>query len=185
MRRLCSIGLPVLGTSIDSRTRHTLIASTQQLCKQLVSPTTNIDPKMAQAMIPPYFDKNDIPPTEPKLKEALGAHYSAYKEILDLTDAFDHEWKYYGAKIGWQLKATRKGKALFYLTPHEQSFRIGFAVRENERKRLLDSNLFPESKCQLASAKKYPEGYPLRLEVRNKANMKDVRTVIAVLKESR
>ena len=131
------------------------------------------------------FDKRDIPPNEPKLKKALGELYSGYTEVVELTDAFDHEWKYYGKKIGWQLNATRKGKTLFWLRPLEKSFRIEFAVREDERKRLLDSNLLPESKGQLAAAKKYPEGYPLRLDVRKKANMKDVRTVIAVLKESR
>jgi hypothetical protein len=132
-----------------------------------------------------YFDKKDIPPTEPILKEALGNLYSAYKEILELTDAFDHEWKYYGTKIGWQLKATRKGKALFWLTPLERSFRIGFAMRENERELLLKSSVSPKSKEQLAAAKKYPEGYPLRFEITKKTDMKDVRTVLEVLKELR
>jgi len=127
----------------------------------------------------------EAPPDEASLKKALCALYSSYKEILELTDTFDHEWKYYGTKIGWQLKATRKGKALFYLTPLEQSFRIGFAVRENEREHLLKSNVSPTSKEQLAAAKKYPEGYPLRLEITKKTDMKDVRAVLKVLRELR
>jgi hypothetical protein len=136
-------------------------------------------------MNPAYFNKKDIPPTDPRLKKALGALYAGYKGILELTDGFDHEWKYYGAKFGWQLKAAGKGKALFYLTPLEQSFRIGFAVRENERERLLKSNISSTSKEQLAAAKKYPEGYPLRFEITKKTDMKDVRTVLEVLKELR
>jgi hypothetical protein len=136
-------------------------------------------------MNPAHLDKKNIPPTEQKLKKTLGDLYSAYKEILDLTDAFDHEWKYYGAKIGWQLKATRKGKALFWLTPLEESFRIGFAVRENELEHLLKSNVSPSAKQQLAAAKKYPEGYPLRLAITKKTEMKDVRAVLEVLKELR
>jgi hypothetical protein len=132
-----------------------------------------------------YFDQKENAPDESKLKKALGELYSAYKEVLEPTEAYDHEWKYYGKKIGWQLKVTRKGKALLYLTPLEGSFRIGFAVRENERDRLLNSSLSPKTKEELATAKKYPEGYPLRLEIRSKTDMRTVRVALEVLKELR
>jgi hypothetical protein len=132
-----------------------------------------------------YFDQKEVAPDESKLKKALGELYSAYKEVLELTEGYDHEWKYYGKKIGWQLKVTRKGKALLYLTPVEKSFRIGFALRENERERLMNSSLPPKTKEQLAAAKKYPEGYPLRLEIKSKTDMRTMRVVIEVLKELR
>jgi len=132
-----------------------------------------------------YFDQKDALPDESKLKKVLGELYSAYKEVLEMTEAYDHEWKYYGKKIGWQLKVTRKGKALLYLIPQENSFRIGFGVRENERERLLNSSLPPKTKEELATARKYPEGYPLRLEIRSKTDMKIVRVTLEVLKELR
>lgn len=132
-----------------------------------------------------YFDQKEVIPDESKLKKALGELHSAYKEVLELTETYGHEWKYYGKKIGWQLKVTHKGKALLYLTPLEKSFRIGFGVRENERERLLNSNLPPKTKEELATAKKYPEGYPLRLEIKSKTDMRTVRVVIGILKELR
>ncbi|MGA9363282.1 MAG: DUF3788 family protein [Bacteroidota bacterium] len=132
-----------------------------------------------------YSDQKEAAPDESKLKKALGELHFAYKEVLELTEAYDHEWKYYGKKCGWQLKVTQKGKALLYLTPLERSFKIGFGVRENERERLLNSSLPPKTKEELAAAKKYPEGYPLRLEIKSKTDMRTVRTVIEVLKESR
>jgi hypothetical protein len=132
-----------------------------------------------------YFDQKEITPNESKLKKALGELYSPYKELLELTRGYDHEWKYYGKKYGWQLKVTHKGKALLYLTPQDKSFRIGFGVRENERERLLNSSLPPKTKEELAAAKKYPEGYPLRLEIRSKTDMKIVRVTLEVLKELR
>ena len=132
-----------------------------------------------------YFDQKEVAPDEPKLKKALGELYSAYKEVLELTDAYDKEWKYYGKKFGWQLKVTHKGKAMLYLTPLEKSFRIGFGVRENERERLLKSSLPPKTNEELATAKKYPEGYPLRLEIKSKTDMKIVRVTLEVLKELR
>jgi hypothetical protein len=132
-----------------------------------------------------YFDQKEVTPDESKLKNALGGLYSAYKEVLELTEAYDHEWKYYGKKYGWQLKVTHKGKALLYLTPLEKSFRIGFAVRENERDRLLNSSLPPKTKEELATAKRHPEGYPLRLEIKSKTDMRTVRAVLEFLKEFR
>jgi hypothetical protein len=136
-------------------------------------------------MIIAYFDQKEVTPDEPKLKKALGELYSAYKEVLELTEAYDHQWKYYGKKHGWQLKVTHKGKALLYLTPLEKSFRVGFGVRENERDRLLNSSLPPKTKEQLATAKKYPEGYPLRLEIKSKSDMRMARVVLEILKELR
>jgi hypothetical protein len=132
-----------------------------------------------------YFVQKEVTPDESKLKKALGELYSAYKQVLELTEAFDQEWKYYGKKHGWQLKVVRKGKALLYLTPQEKSFKIGFAARENEKERLLNSSLPPRTKEELATAKKYPEGYPLQLEIKGKADMRSVRLVIDVLKELR
>jgi hypothetical protein len=132
-----------------------------------------------------HSDQKGVTPEEPKLKKALGQLYSAYKETLELTGAYDHEWKYYGKKHGWQLKVTQKGKAVLYLVPQEKSFRIGCAVRENEKERLLKSSLPPKTKEELATAKKYPEGYPLRLEIKSKTDMRAVHVVLEVLKELR
>jgi hypothetical protein len=133
----------------------------------------------------PYSAQKEVSPDESTLKKALAELYSGYKEILELTEDFDHEWKYYGKKIGWQLKVVGKGKALLYLIPQEKSFRIGFGVRENEKDRLLNSSLPSKTKEKLATAKKYPEGYPLRLEITSKSDMRTVRVVLEVLKESR
>jgi len=83
------------------------------------------------------FNLKEAVPDERKLKKALGGVYPAYQEILTFIDAYPREWKFYGPKFGWQLKVTQKGKALFYLTPQEGSFRLGFAVREKEKEVLL------------------------------------------------
>ena len=133
----------------------------------------------------PFFNQKEAPPDEPKIKKALGELYATYKEILELTEAFNHEWKYYGGKIGWQFKAIRKGKSLFWLTPLEQSFKIAFAVKEDEKEVLLHSKLSAAATEELKAAKKYPEGYPLRLEVRKKTDMKTVRRVLKALTELR
>ena len=132
-----------------------------------------------------YFVEKAYPPEAAALRNALGSLYPAYKEVLALAEGLDLEWKYYGRKIGWQLKASRKGKALFYLTPLQQLFRVGMAVRESEREALLQSHLPARIKSELKSAKKYPEGYPLRLAISQPSDMKALGIVLALLRDSR
>ena len=132
----------------------------------------------------PFDDKESLPEGA-SLKKALGMAYSAYREILRLTDGFSQEWKYYSKKYGWQLKVGKKGKALFYLTPGEKCLRLGFAVRETEKDALLNSKLPAKVKEELKSAKRYPEGYPLRLAIGGDSDKKAALLVIQLLKSMR
>jgi hypothetical protein len=131
------------------------------------------------------FDRKDVVPDDPELKKVLKGVHPAYMEILTLIDGFSREWKFYGQRLGWQLKVTQKGKALFYLIPEDGSFRMGLAVREKEKEVLLNSKLPAKAKEDLANAKRYPEGYPLKLQVKRESDMKAVRLVLGILKEMR
>ncbi|MCX6144984.1 MAG: DUF3788 family protein [Ignavibacteriales bacterium] len=131
------------------------------------------------------FDRKEDVPDEPKLKKALGDVYPVYKELLALTETYQREWKFYGPKIGWQFKVTHKGKALFYLTPQDGSFRLGLAVRDKEKEVLLKSKLPAKAKEELVAAKRYPEGWPLHLHVNKQSDMKAVRLVVDTLKALR
>ena len=140
---------------------------------------------MDQSVSKIRFDGKESMPEETTLKKILGGVYSGYREILVLTDGFSHEWKYYSKKYGWQLKVGKKGKALFYLTPGEKSLRLGFAVREAEKDALLNSKLPAKVKEELKSAKRYPEGYPLRLAIGGDSDKKAALLVIQLLKSMR
>jgi hypothetical protein len=124
-------------------------------------------------------------PDDSALKRSLGSTYAAYQELLTLASSFSHEWKYYGSKHGWQLKITDRKKALLWLTPLENSFRVAFAVRETERESLLQSNLPSAAKEELMSARRYPEGYPLRITVSRETDFNAVRLVVRSLTSMR
>lgn len=133
----------------------------------------------------PRSDKKPTAPSEGELKRMLGETYTKYQNILELTAKYPHEWKYYGKKYGWNMKFTDKGKVLLYLTPQENSFRVGFALRDAERKTLLKSKLPSATKEELNSANRYPEGYPLLLDVGRKSDVKSARLVIETLMSMR
>jgi hypothetical protein len=124
-------------------------------------------------------------PTERVLKTILGRTYPAYTRILELTETFAREWKYYGKKYGWTLKIGSKAKALLYLTPQDGSFRVGFAVRDNERMALLAESLPADTKEELLTSKKVMEGFPLRINVTGRAELKTVQTVVGILTSMR
>ena len=111
----------------------------------------------------------------------LGDTFTEYRELVDLTPQFEHEWMYYGPKYGWKIKFVGKGKVLLYLTPGEGEFRVGFAVRDTEREALLKSKLPAPMREELKNAKRYPEGYPVRVAVKKKNDSAPVRTVVETL----
>lgn len=111
----------------------------------------------------------------------LGDSFREYEDLLELTAPLPHEWMFYGLKYGWKIKIIGKAKVLLYLTPKENSFSVGFAVRDAEREVLLKSKLPKTMKDGLQSAKRYPEGYPLLLNVGKESDMKPVRLVVETL----
>jgi hypothetical protein len=132
-----------------------------------------------------YFGSKENPPADSEMKTALGSLHPAYAQVIKHIDGYLQEWKFYGAKYGWQLKVSNEGKALFYLIPRGGSFSLAFAVREHEKASLQKSKLPAGTRKELASAKKYAEGYALRLHIAKPAGVKTALTVIDLLKKLR
>ncbi len=131
------------------------------------------------------FGRKEVFPDKRRLQTVLRDAFSSYEELLDLTQDFAQKWKFYGEMIGWQLKVERDGKALLYVTPLENSFRVGLAVRDEERDALLGSQMPSPKKDELRSAVKYAEGYPLRFEIRRQNDMAGLRVALDLLVRTR
>ena len=124
-------------------------------------------------------------PTDAELKRMLGDSFPEYQNLLKLTASLPYKWMFYGPKYGWKIKIFTKAKVLLYLTPKENAFTLGFAVRDNEREALLKSKLPKVTIDELTIAKRYPEGYPVRFEVKTKNDMIPVRLVVETLMSMR
>jgi hypothetical protein len=116
----------------------------------------------------PFSDK-EAEPTEGKLKETFENSYVYYEELMDITKSFSKDWNF-SKSSGWMLKVYDKKKALFYLIPLKNEFKISMAIRENERKAFLDDDELKLIHAMIKSAKKYSEGYALRFNVINDAD---------------
>jgi hypothetical protein len=103
-------------------------------------------------------------PNDESLQAVLGAAYGDYRAILGHTTAFARDWTFTRTG-GWILKIHDRKKALLYLIPLNQGFRMSMAIRESERDALLrDPELVPVHEA-ISSARKYPEGFALAFDM--------------------
>lgn len=118
----------------------------------------------------PFLDKNSKP-TEQMLQSKFGETYTYYENLMNISGSFSKDWNF-SKSSGWMLKVHDKKKALFYLIPLENEFKISMAIRENERKAFLDYDEFKTIHDVINSAKKYREGYALRFNIKNNEDFK-------------
>jgi len=114
----------------------------------------------------PFFDKS-IKPTKQTLQAVLGSTYTYYKKIINLVSAYSQDWTF-SKSGGWMLKIYDRNKALFYLIPLNDGFKISLAIRENERATFLADGELGMMHDKISGSKKYIEGFSLQFEIANK-----------------
>jgi hypothetical protein len=102
-------------------------------------------------------------PDPAAIKAALGESYPWYEGILEAASDFQQDWKHYGKKYGWKLKAHDGVKALFELSVTTRGLRIGMAVRERELQALRADPAAAADLAELLDAEKANEGWGIRL----------------------
>lgn len=129
------------------------------------------------------FDEKTEPPDDAALTRALGrskAHWDAILRHVEGIEGVSVEWKFYGKKHGWQVKALRKRRALIYLIPHPGSFLAGMALDEQALEAVRGSALPPALIEEIVAAKPSSEGHPARVEVGTKARAELVQRLLAI-----
>lgn len=130
------------------------------------------------------FDQKSAPPDEAALSRALGKAKKAWDATLahlrDACEGVETEWKFYGAKHGWQIKATRQKKAVLYLIPHADKFVAATALPPRALAALDDAGLPAALVAAVRSAKAYAEGTPARVEVTGPRQVAVVRRLLAL-----
>ena len=124
----------------------------------------------------PFLDKNSKP-TEQMLQSKFGETYTYYENLMKISGSFSQDWNF-SKSSGWMLKVHDKKKALFYLIPLENEFKISMAIRENEKKAFLDHDEFKTIHDMINSAKKYREGYALQFNIKDKEDFEMVASLI-------
>jgi hypothetical protein len=119
-------------------------------------------------------------PTDDAVSAVLGAARPSWTRLLGLAGPFATEWSH-SARGGWMLKVADRKKALLYLVPLRDAFRVSLTVREAEREAFLaDADLAPVHD-RIREATRYTEGYALYFEVSGGADIGPLETLIGEL----
>jgi hypothetical protein len=89
------------------------------------------------------------------------------------------EWKYYNSKSGWILTIRQKKCVVVYMVPQKDAFTAGVTLSEKAVEAAIESDLAEEVKEVVRTAPKYPEGRPVRLEMRKKQDLESMKKLVA------
>jgi hypothetical protein len=130
------------------------------------------------------FTDSAAEPTADQVAEALGDTRELWAEFQEHLER-EHgplatEWKMYSKKWGWVRKTLQKKRNLFFFTPLDGCFRLGFIFGDKAVAAIEASELPESMKDELRSARKYAEGRGLTIEVRSPDDLESVKTLVEI-----
>lgn len=107
-------------------------------------------------------------PSDAELARRLGRakkHWDVILDALSVHDGLVREWKFYGAKYGWQLKLVSRRRAIVYLIPRDRGFTAGLALNDAALEAVRRGRFPAALLREIETAKAAPEGHPARIDV--------------------
>lgn len=129
--------------------------------------------------MPSVFTDKSTQPGPALLAKALGKSNAAWVSLCADLEGLALEWKFYGVKHGWQLKALKGNRSILYLIPGEGSFIAALALKTATLP-LLPAGLREE----VEQAKPGPEGHPARVQVKTRGDLQLVKKLVALKLEA-
>lgn len=130
-----------------------------------------------------FQDKATIP-TDNDLVEKLDSKYELWKQIHDLVlSKYPNglaEWNYPGKKYGWSFRIKDKKRAIIYLLPRDQYFKVAFVFGDKAVKEILESKISNDIKTEISLATKYAEGRGIRIDVIDDSILIDIEQLIDI-----
>lgn len=130
-----------------------------------------------------FTDKATLP-TDQDLVHNLGATYALWHQIQEFVlhqyPEGLKEWNYPGKKYGYSFRIKDKKRAILYFLPRKEYFKVAFVFGQKATDIIMESDIAPEIKNQLAQARKFAEGRGIRIEVKNGLNIPYIRKLVEI-----
>lgn len=130
-----------------------------------------------------FTDKN-IVPTDVDLSESLGLCYDLWQNIKEYVLLKNPKatagWNYPGIKYGWNFRIKDKKRAIVYLLPREQYFKVAFVFGQKATDAIMESHVSEAIKADLAAARAYAEGRGITIEVKNSLAVNDIKELVDI-----
>ncbi len=123
------------------------------------------------------------PPRDEEIRARLGPAFELYRAFVG-SGPFVPQWKYYGAKYGWSLKLFEKKRNLCFLGPKEGVLDVSFILGDRAREAALAGPADEEIAGLLRDARHYPEGWGVKVSVRDEAGLALALRLLAIKRAS-
>ena len=131
-----------------------------------------------------FLDKNH-PPSAEDLKEAFGASFPLWEELLQfLEDTYQMrvEFSYGGKNYGWNLWYRPSGKSLVSLYPQEKSFVAQVVLGKDQVEKALELSLGETVKITVRETPQFHDGKWLFIPITTETDVQDVEQLLLVKK---
>jgi hypothetical protein len=90
------------------------------------------------------------------------------------------DWNCPGAKYGWSFRIKDKKRAIIYLLPRDQSFKVALVYGEKAVQQALASTVSGNIKKVIETAPVYAEGRGFRIDIHDEKILPDIKTLIDI-----
>ena len=130
-----------------------------------------------------FMNKARIP-SEADLISSLGKSAGFWNEIsefvlLNYPKAI-REWSYPGKNYGWSFRLKDSKRVIIYLLPRDKYFKVAFVFGQKATEQVLLSDVANEIKDALSSARVYAEGRGIRLDIKEQADLNDIKKLVEI-----
>jgi hypothetical protein len=131
-----------------------------------------------------FFTDKKNAPVEAELQQALGKTFAEWRALSDFVKKNSpgaiEEWKFTGEKFGWSFRVRDKKRVLVYFLPRDKFFKVAFVFGQKATDRILASNISNTIKEELRTTRVYAEGRGIRLEIKDQAQIEEIRELIKI-----
>ena len=128
-----------------------------------------------------FTDKNKLP-NDNDLKESLGDTYQLWQLIKEYVISkypkVLEEWNC--SNYGWSCRIKDKKRAIIYLLPRDNFFKVAFVFGQKATDLIMKSHIADSIKTELDSAKVYAEGRGIRIDIKDKMIISDIKELIDI-----
>lgn len=130
------------------------------------------------------FDEKANQPSDDVLSKTLGEIYPVWNDLknyaLSKNNDYYEEWSFTGKNYGWGFRIREKKRVIVYMTPNKDHFLFSVVFGEKATNEALESEISKDIKGIISSAKVYAEGRGIRMEVKNKMIVSDLKKLIDI-----
>jgi len=130
------------------------------------------------------FDNKEIIPNDEDLESVLKGSLDIWNDLISFLEkeygTLNEEWKFYSKKAGWSLRVSSKKRNLLFLIPNDTYFIATVNMGVKVSKIVLDLDISESTKNLIKEAKKYREGISILINIKNKEDLEDVKTILNV-----